>query len=71
MRKNENGVEMPYTADDLRKMTSEDLERLALYVSDTELPYLTVLRTVDVGIYDKKGHLIGEKTGGEYLAEDD
>lgn len=47
MRKNENGVEMPYTADDLRKMTSEDLERLALYVSDTELPYFN--RITDYG----------------------
>lgn len=58
-----------YTAEELSRMTSEELERLAMSVSNIELPSIEILRTMDVGVYDENGHLIGEKPGGEYEYE--
>ncbi|MBR1634133.1 MAG: hypothetical protein IJ682_03620 [Lachnospiraceae bacterium] len=55
-----------YTAEELRNMTVEETELILKNMPKFELPPKEILKLMDVGIYDKDGHLIGEKPGGEY-----
>lgn len=59
-------VTKEYTAQELQQMTPEELEKIASEMSGIDLPSIEVLKTMDVGLYDKNGRLIGEKSGGEY-----
>ena len=54
------------TADQLSKMSTEELELLVRKTKFVEMPSTKELEKMNVGIYDKDGNLIGEKEGGEY-----
>ncbi len=57
---------MNFTAEDLSKMSEEELEALLKSMPKFEAPSDEVLATMDVGIYDEKGDLIGIKEGDDY-----
>ncbi len=49
------------TANDLAEMSEEELEELLMSMPKFEAPSDKVISTMDVGIYDKNGDLIGIK----------
>ena len=53
-------VTKEYTAQELQQMTPEELEKITSEMSGIDLPSIEVLKTMDVGLYDKNGRLIGE-----------
>ena len=55
-----------YTAEELSKMSTEELEKILKEMKLDRLPTLEELKSMNVGIYDEDGGLIGEKEGGEY-----
>lgn len=55
-----------YTAQELQQMSAEELDRIVSEMEGENLPNIEVLKMMDVGVYDKNGRLIGEKSGGEY-----
>ena len=54
-----------YTAEELRNMTLEESEQILRNMKPISYS-LERLKMFDVGIYDEKGHLIGDKEGDEY-----
>lgn len=54
-----------YTAEQLGKMSEEELENILNELPPFH-PTIDELRRFDVGIYDKDGNLIGDKEGDEY-----
>ncbi len=55
-----------FTAEQLRKMTLEETEKILRNMPKADIPSIKELEPFNVGIYDEDGHLIGEKEGGEY-----
>ena len=55
-----------YTAEELSNMSEKELEVLLDSMPGFETPSDEVLNTMDVGIYDKDGNLIGIKEGDDY-----
>ncbi len=49
-----------FTAEQLSKLSLEELEKLYRETPEPEVPTLKELENMNVGIYDEKGKLIGE-----------
>ena len=57
---------MNLTVEDLSKKSEEELEELLKSMPDFEAPSDEILSTMDVGIYDEKGNLVGVRKGDDY-----
>lgn len=57
---------MNFTADDLSKMSEDELEKLLNRMPKFEPATDEILASMDVGIYDKNGNLVGIKSGDDY-----
>ncbi len=56
-----------YTADQLSKMSMEELELLVRQTKFIEVFSMKEIEKMNIGIYDKDGNLIGVKEGGEEI----
>ncbi len=57
---------MNFTADDLARMSEDELEELLNSMPAFEAPSDQVLSTMDVGIYNENGDLVGVNEGDDY-----
>jgi len=55
-----------FTAEQLGKLSLEELEKLMRETPEPKAPTLKELESMNVGIYDEKGKLIGDKEGDDY-----